>query len=697
MYHVTFARPGGQVYATIYGTPGAAPPADAPALLSGNVEHLRGGFCGGGELTLSAPLPLEPGDEVRVYLGAAPDPLYLGEVTGEGWDTGSGTVRLRSLAESAGRSRWMGRLEKRFRDYLLNVLSLCHLPPGVTAGDIPDDLATLRGSTPHELLSDTLDTAMPVIEGGTWGVNEYGRLGVYRPDPTVTHRFARGQAQTPPGSSDGYANCVRFPYKLPDGSSGMFEGRVDVEADRRGEVWEETQAPASVGAPSTNPLLGLSTTVVTHVLLNGQTVDFQAVKPVFDPAWTGKLADAAPPLRLGSTQAIVRPDQSLVRVSLSVQYGAGDGVTYNMQPVLALTLPGRGYVEGLLPDGSTYNGSVIEQRLVNLSTMQTSEWEALPRAVGGKFNTQVLRNDSADIAYGPRILTAYVTNGGGATLDLRYTAGYVSAWNALDKGPLPGFSIGNAAYIQDAYWPDGATFNSLATVTHTAQLGERDILLSTRMGLYGGSVKNGDFTPYTPANSVTPLVQANVPVVSGVSVLLPAPLNLYGGSAFAVKVQPDTHLTMSANDGERKLTPLDNPPEDTLRFGHGGEMVKLTALRLDGAADRAGGITAEIPDTGILTAYAYGLLRYRVQPVRRWTGSYPTLRRVPAVGVARFETARGEVDLDVQRVVYDLGAGTVTVEAGTPMARTDTQAIVGKVLDLKRETRWAGQREEKNG
>ena len=209
-------------------------------------------------------------------------------MTGEPWEAGAGELVCRPLSATVGKARWSGTLELRFAEYLAYAIGHCVLPPGVTIGAIPADLATLKANTTFELLSDTMNAAMPVIENGSWGVDNKARVGAYRPDPTVTHRFVLGEAQTPAGGSNDYANCVRFPYTMPDGTTkAWFEGRIDSEVAARGEVWEVVQVPASVTDATANPLQGLSAGVSIGATSQRRGAPSEPHAAGFDPTWAG--------------------------------------------------------------------------------------------------------------------------------------------------------------------------------------------------------------------------------------------------------------------------------------------------------------------------------------------------------------------------------------------------------------------------
>ena len=177
---------------------------------------------------------------------------------------------------------------------------------------------------------------------------------------------------------------------------------------------------------------------------------------------------------------------------------------------------------------------------------------------------------------------------------------------------------------------------------------------------------------------------------------LPGPILLQAGAAILVR---DTSTTVGTGVTGVKLNSRRQRrygPDARDRRGRHDQMdLPRPGCAGVGPADqgnpaKVGRVIARLTSTANLAAYAYGLLRYRVPVVRAWTGLVRTLKRVPCRGVALCEVAGGDVALDVQRCTYDTAAGTVKVEAGTPLASTDAAALVGKIENIQRVVRTLG-------
>lgn len=265
MTRFTITPPGhdprtGTVLARGY-APGVAAPPGMIAITGGQFELLLGGFSGIAEIDVSAPVPFRPGDWLRVWLnGTDAEPDYLGELTEEPWQAGAGVLRARGLTERLMQCRWKGRASGRVTAFLGAVFAQAALPPGVTVGPLQDTLTltdgesvtpTFQADTPHETLGDTLVSILPALGGWQIGVNNRAEITLASPlRGTLTHRFPIGRSETPPGSLDRYANCLRVPFEYPNGDPGMLEARADHEVDVRGEVWDTAQVTAlEVGAP----------------------------------------------------------------------------------------------------------------------------------------------------------------------------------------------------------------------------------------------------------------------------------------------------------------------------------------------------------------------------------------------------------------------------------------------------------------
>ncbi|AWN22218.1 hypothetical protein DKM44_02350 [Deinococcus irradiatisoli] len=651
MYRLSLSKPGAALpYLIIYSRPAGRYDRQEYAPLGGSLEMLRGDFCGGGSVQLSAPPPFIAGDWLRVWLPGdeADDPSYLGEIGGEPWQEGAGELQLRPLSDTVNKAKWSGAQESRFAEFLAYAIGQCVLPPGVTIGAIPADLATLKANTAFELLGDTLQAAMPVIEGGTSGTDTRARIGVYRPDATLTHRFVLGQAALTPGDTNNYANCVRFPFKQPDGTDAWFEGRIESEVTVRGEVWEVTQVPASVTDAAENPLEGLNAGVSIGAAIGGQAHPAVTTLPVFDPMWANTLSSPTPPqwtFSAGENFTPATADQSITTLLMGTGASGAEvhlAVTADLHgQTLASALQVRGRSDA---NWGSWIGATVQSGKV----------------VTGFADVQLRYNPAHVAAYHPV----------GLRID---QGGYLQLYDGS----------GNPFTPQTGAWPGGSL---------PADVPVRDAAgawSAVRVGLEPIQ------TPTTPAqNSTTAVAAATITPTYINTVTLPAPVLLQAGAAILVR---DTNATVGTGvtgvklitaTGDIALTPAD-AEDDMTKWTFPGPDKQVWGFRVLGNPANIGRIIARLTSTANLAAYAYGLLRYRTQPVRSWVGTYKKLRRVSCSGVARFETLNGEVDLDVQRVTYNLTDGTVSVEAGTPQARTDAEALAAAIQDVRQETRKA--------
>jgi len=647
----TFSRPGAAPYLTTYARQSQYAQGEI-APLGGTFEMLRGDFCGQATLKFSAAPPFLAGDWIRIYLpgDVEANPSYLGEATGEPWEAGAGDIICRPLATTVGKSRWSGTIELRFAEYLAYAISHCTLPPGVTIGAIPAELATLKANTTFELLSDTMQAAMPVVENGAWGVDTKARIGVYRPDDTLKHRFVLGEASTPPGGSNDYANCVRFPYTMPDGTTkAWFEIRVESEVAARGEVWEVTQVPASITDAAENPLEGLSAGVSIGATIGGVDHPANTTLPVFDPMWADTFGSPIPPQWVFSAGAHFTPataDESVT--TLLIGSAASSSVLH-----LAVTVDAHG------------------QPLASILQVRSRSGPGW-----GSWQTPTLESGLLLMGY--------------ADVQLRYTPAHVAAYSPvslqIDQGGYIQLydSDGNPTSQTRGSWPSGSLPADIPARDASGQW------TTVRVGLQPIE------TPTTPAvDSTTRVESATITPTNTNVVTLPAPVLLQAGAAILVR---DTNATVGLGvTGVKLITATGDitltgatAEGDMTKWTFGGSDVQVWGFRVLGNPTNIGKIIARLTSTANLAAYGYGLLRYRIPPVRAWTGLIRELRRVPCSGLALFEVAGGDVELDVQRCTYDLTAGTVSVEAGTPLATTDAAALVGKIESIRREVRTLG-------
>jgi len=614
------------------------------APLGGNFEHLRGDFCGAASLKLSAPPEFQAGDWVRVYLDDDPDndPTYLGEAEGEPWEAGAGELKCRPLSVTVGKAAWRGKATAGFKDYLTAAFNAAN-PKGITLGFVPDVVATLKSNTLFEEFGDTLTQALPVASA-TAGVNSHAVWSVYQYSSEVTHRFVLGEAQTPPGVSGDYANCVRFAYKRPDDVDTYFEGRVQSEVDVRGELWESAGLPTNVTTTAFNPYAG--TSVDLNVLLDHPDnptliANVHGLQTALTPTWTGHLADGLgldPTVLQGPGYQPVTNQGEAGNIALAT----GAAFTYTV----------------LLDNGPS--GLSIEYRL------NGGSWTAASNAFGGSSapmfsgnSAQTLEwrylQDSAYSAY----LTAH-SNVQPPGFNVFLSTGDLADLSRLTVN-LPGVSVAQPSFrtlfkargVPTS--PPGSYLQFVIAPFNVAR---------TRVGLPGVYIwRAGDLV--TTDVNVTGVTLANPTLTTPVTINLTRKDDVDG---------PDpAHPEI----GRRRIW---STPQD----------ITASEVVVTGPPASVGWIGAAIADQSALIAYAYGLLRYRIEPVRQWTGLIRTLKRVPCRGVANFEVAGGDVGLDIQRCVYDLDKGTVTVEAGTPVARSDAAAVVGRIESLQRQIRTLG-------
>lgn len=270
MLRATFSTPGSSTpYAIAYAYR-TAPPENALAILGGALDVLRGEFPDQGTLDLSRPVKFKPGDWVRVWLPDDPDPVYLGECMGEPWETGRGTLNLRGLWDTLRRSSWAGKAQGTFLPFFTAVLSQSDRPAWLTVGALPDLPSLFKADTPFELLGDTISAITPALDGHLIGVTAQAAVSCVDPGEAVTYRFPAPLSDRPPGSTDNYANAVRFQYAYPSGDPGFFHGLNNAEITRvGGRRWAVEQVTArEIGLPA-EPFEAVQGKVTQTVRPNG--------------------------------------------------------------------------------------------------------------------------------------------------------------------------------------------------------------------------------------------------------------------------------------------------------------------------------------------------------------------------------------------------------------------------------------------
>jgi len=646
-YYVTFSRAGAAwPYARAYQRAAGEYKPDELAGLGGNLEILPGNLCGSGNLKLSA-VPerngsrMAPGDWVRVFLSDSDVPIYLGEVGQEPWEEGKGEVKLLSLKDRVASAAWRSDvdadgvtvlpLKARFKPYLQAVLARAVLPPGVTVGSIADVNAVLGALTLFELVGDAMQAALPAAAGATWGVNALGEIVVHQLTDTLTHRFPRTRSDRPPGTREGYKNCVRFEYARPDAVRAFFEYKATLEIAVFGEAWLSESLPASVTTTQNNPYAG--TTVDLNVLLDhpdnpALIANVHGLQTALTPNWTGHLADGlslSPAVLQG---AAYQPITSQGEAG-SVAAATGTAFAYS---VLLNGGPSGLSIEYRLNGGSwttaaaAFGGSGGATPTFSASSAQTVEWHYLQDAAYYSYVTANGHQPPGfDVFFGGATLPADL-------LRLKISLPGVSAAQSTFRTLFPA-RIGTL--------PSGLDY-AVATIAPFA-------VNRTRVGLPGVYIwRAGDLV--TTDVNVTAVTLANPTLTTPVTINLIRKDDVDG---------PDpAHPEI----GRRRIW---STPQD----------ITASEMVVTGPPASVGWIGAAIADQDALIAYAYGLLRYKMQPVRSWVGKYKTLRRLEVSGIARFDTANGDVDLDVTRGVYDLDALTVSIEAGTPQPLDDTEAL----------------------
>lgn len=662
MYRITFSKPGQPPYCIIYHRHGGLYGQGEIAPLGGHFEILRGDFCGSGEIQISdKTTDMAIGDWVRVYLDS-PEPIYLGFIASELRGKPPYTVALAALTDRISKARWSGMIEATFKDYVLYALGHAVLPPGISIGDVPSNSATLKANTVFELLGDTMQAALPVINGATWGVTAGAKVAVATPSDILTHRFVRTESETPAGNADGYANAVRFPFKTPAGDDQWFEGRIESEISKYGEVWEVTQSPTPATSQPFNALLGYASDV-TYTLVSGPNFDISATRvrnlKWGDALWTGKLLDAAGPIawQAGSDFHPATAEQSELTFPLG-------GVFYH---------DGGGKISATAEveiDAGSHTVNTIGQVL---------DISGPPDTYGGFTNSATpgviiywVSNNSGTVGgtVSIRYKQPYIDSDSPAGLRLRLPISYKARWH---DGTEP-------TYDYDKTWIKREVEEKKYRLTFWAKLGDSPTRLQPDITIY--NTTQGTTETHVKTWSVTPY-QLDIPIKPAIT--------LRTGSVIKIAAEAGASGTLKAFSGASEVTvSAQGQADGTLNFGYSGVDISIDKLTLTGTLNKLGAISADVFNPESLAAYAYGLLRYRVQPVRSWRGFYNELKHVPAHGMARFDTPDGDIDLDVQRVSYDLNDGKVTVEAGTPMAATDEDAAAEAFEGIRREARMAG-------
>lgn len=663
MIRITFRKPTQTPYLTVWERRAGRYGEDEPAPLDWSFRKLRGEFCGDGTLTLSRPpsrdgTVMEPGDWVQFWLpgDADDDPSYLGIVHSPLWGRDSGEIILKSPLYFVEMCAWESLLdankvpiwdEGTVAEFLTNILNRTPLPLGITLGNLGSNPARVKARTDFELLKDTFSGIKPALEGGDIGVNAKGELTVYEPAEVLQHRFPRQFSQRPPGSYDGYANATTFPYTRPDDSETIFRFRDEAEVARRGApLWLPEQLPAIIQAakyiPPTSPVpvtlyVGYNINTYTPDLSNSMTVT--ASLAARDPAWTGVLADA-----LGGA-------------SLAPLWGQDVRLPW-VENELTLTMP-------QLASTTTYDDRLINGALSvtgepGVTIRYTTNLGASWTAVDSPSIPLSVANPAYRIGYDPASFDAYVSSHGGQYprgIDFELRGAwqrYTFATQTATNLPLDAYSF-------------GATLR-LATAATGSQ------------SIYGQ-------TSATIPATLTRIAPPAPGLERQVDIAIPEHEWLQGS---AVWVRNGVYAKLSNATETLDLGPSTQAQVDEVygsRFGVPRDFT-ATKLTLNGQPAAMGKVMMTGVNNAPLFAYARGLLRYRTRPVRRWTGEYHTLKRVPALDRAAFETSDGEdVVLDVQAVDYSAKERKPKVEAGTPLAVDLNEAVERTAYNLEQRIR----------
>jgi hypothetical protein len=269
---LTLSRPGAALPYAVIHRPQTAVPENETALLGGSYDVQRGDFSGTGRFNLSRPPAFQHGDWLRLYWDGEALPRYTGEVLGEPWREGAGEIETRGLDEKLKACRWIGKASGDFATFFAAVLALTPLPAGISAGPLPSIPGTaFEADVASELLGDTIAAITPALGGRLIGVNNAGQIVCVDPQTGVGLRFPWGAADMPAGSTDNYANCVRFSFEYPSGDTGWFEGRNEPEVTRMGaEVWTVTQTTARELGYANQPYAAATGSITRTYSIPGQ-------------------------------------------------------------------------------------------------------------------------------------------------------------------------------------------------------------------------------------------------------------------------------------------------------------------------------------------------------------------------------------------------------------------------------------------
>lgn len=738
-YYVTFSRAGQAIpYETAYQRQAGLYAPGELVPMGGNLEILPGNLCGTGNITLNRPprdslgQRMRPTDWVRVYLGDSDQPLYLGEVSSESWWDAGGEVKLTSLKERVSRCAWRSNVEgstvqlykASFKAFVTEALTRCVLPPGITIGDIPDEDVTLQALRLFEQIGDTLQATLPALRGATWGVNALGQVVVHRLSSVLTHRFPRGRSDTPPGSLQKYANCVRFGYKAPAGIEAWFELKLTPEIEKHGEAWTVETLTSNVRPTLENPWkndliqVGWGQTFYSPIPPSPYRDEpwpyhqpdliredlrlrkvFETAQyvshPAMNPDWTGKLADgitAFDDVVLSADELpILTPGEERIQLDgLRLDYptSSQEHIRTRANLILQSALPaGVRLVVRNRDTGAQHSKAYTPGEFL---TTEPHDTQLKPSLTNYPAQVLVGTGDTYTGAgaspYGTEHPKAVFW--GQYEYEVFYDPDDLAAYHAAN-GHYPNGFLLRIVFPEDQYYSEIRDFRLTACSRADP----------TRRGWVAHMWAAATYTggPYLLKIVVGPLDGGlysrpkRMIASSFAQVRFAQPRQWLGGDAITTDATVSS-VDMVLPDGS--LVPFTRMTAENGRVTWGlaqaGEFTSAI-LRLSGDPRGIGFFTVSIVDTASLLGYAAGLLRYRAEPVRSWVGHYYSLERIEASGMARFEYYDTDVDLDVVRVAYDLTAGRVAVEAGTPQALDDAEALSGVVDGIERIQRYSRQ------
>lgn len=623
-YYATFSRAGALwPYKTAYQRGAGEYRPGELAVLGGQLELLPGNLCGSGNLKLSA-VPerggsrLAAGDWVRVFLSDSGVPLYLGEVGQEAWEEGAGELKLLSLKDKVAAAAWRSDVDTDGVTVLpLKARFKPYLQAVLARATLPPgitvgSIADVNAVLKALTLFELVGDAMQAALPAAAGAT----WGVNPLGEIVVHQLQGTLTH-------------RFPRTRsdrPPGTRDDYKNCVRFEYARPDGVRAFFEYKASLEVAS------------------------------FGEAWLSESLPAS----VTTTQSNPYADQQAYVQRRLLYAGNPQANTMQTLSAPAMSSSWAGHLGDGLPELTARWGSQLTSSMggEQITVLNTGNTYAYLRVLNAAVAVDVFHTTGAAIG----MAVVYDSNAGGYALypglecSVTYEPSAMQAYQDSHAGANPhGFEV----------QPMSPYADTSTLITHAAELASVPPLRVT-VSNPASSTDSGSTTPYTPPSwTVSAEIQIGLDqyyqwhagdaintdsLVSGVSVLAV-------GSTVPVA-----------------LNRLDDDAETGRRVWALPSDIQLARLILT-ATPLSSWVGVAIADQAALTAYAYGLLRYKMQPVRSWVGKYKTLRRLEVSGIARFGAAHGDVDLDVTRGVYDLGSLQASIEAGTPQPLDDTEAL----------------------